>query len=233
MKPGDIFASRNRGLGSWLIRSITRSNWSHVAIATASDRLLEAVPTSDRKDEVREVCLADFLNRSDQVKLFERPHQLSKKQLCQLSEFAQSIKLKKYTIVHAGLTMLGSFIWALAWVFFILSAIDLLSLCKALEASFDSYLLALMYVGLLLTLWAVITVWSLRTNFGVPTTERLMGKTRFGRYLVRVKHDMFCSKLVALAEKEIGGRLFLELPAPEETLPRHIVEACQKMGWSP
>lgn len=232
MKAGDIIASRNDECGSKLIRRFAKSNWSHVAVATAPDLLLEAVPTSGRKNEVREVGLANLLSASDQVIVFERPQPLSTEQTAQLEKFTRSITSKKYTLFHAGLTLVGSFIWTLATIFFVLSAIDLFSINRSLGASFSSYFLALVYVGCFLVLWAALSIWSLRTNIGVPTTEKLFSKTRSGRYLVRIKHDMFCSKLVALAEKEIGGNLSHELPAPEKTLPRHIVKACQKTGWS-
>jgi hypothetical protein len=87
------------------------------------------------------------------------------------------------------------------------------------------------YFACFFFIWAVLTIWSLRTNIGVATTEKLFATTRCGRYLIRIKQDMFCSKLVALAEKEIGGDLSSKLPAPEQCLPKHIFKICQKLDW--
>lgn len=61
MKAGDIIVSRNEARGSKFIRRFTKSNWSHVAI------ILDAVPTSDRKHEVRDRSFVDLLDESDQL----------------------------------------------------------------------------------------------------------------------------------------------------------------------
>ncbi|OFI36431.1 hypothetical protein [Alteromonas lipolytica] len=232
MKAGDIIISRNEARGSKLVRRFTKSNWSHVAIATSSDTILEAVPTSDRKDEVRERSFADLLNESDQLVVFERPQPLTSEQNDRLKNFTKSNKSKSYTLLHAGLTMAGSFIWAVVVIFFVLSAVELFSINRELGATLSSYILALVCVACFFSIWAALTIWSFRTNMGVPTTEKLFSTTQFGRYLVRIKHEMFCSKLVALAEKEIEGDLSPKLPAPEECLPKHIFKTCQKLGWS-
>lgn len=231
MKAGDIIASRNNECGSWFIRKSTRSNWSHVAIATTVDLVLEAVPTSDHKDEVREMRFTDLFNSSDQIIVFERPQTLSTDQIYRLDNYAKSAKEKNYTIGHAVLTMAGSFIWASAATFFLLSALQLFSINRELGGSFGSYCLALTYVFFFFAIWAVVNIWSLRTNFGVPTTEKLFNKTRYGRYLVKRKHDMFCSKLVLLADKHIGGPISPNVHSPEEVLPKHIVKACEEMRW--
>nr|WP_019364808.1 hypothetical protein [Pseudomonas luteola] len=200
MKAGDIIISRNEAAGSKLIRKFTKSNWSHVAIATSSDTILEAVPTSDRKDEVRERSFADLLSENDQVIVFERPQPLTSEQNDRLKNFTQSNKSKNYTSLHAGLTMAGSFIWTVAVIFFVLSAVELFSINRELGATNSSYIPALVYLACFFFIWAMLTIWSFRTNIGVPTTEKLFGTTRFGRYLVRIKHNMFCSKLVALGK---------------------------------
>ena len=75
-------------------------------------------------------------------------------------------------------------------------------------------------------------VWSNRSKWGVKETEQIFRKTSIGRWLVDKKHDMFCSKLVLLADKAIGGPLSNQLPYEEEVQPTHIVKACVNLGWS-
>ena len=231
MKAGDIIASS----GCILIRMFTWSKWSHVAIATSNDMVLEAVKgsgtTSDEKDGVRETPFAEFLSANNQAIVMERPQSLSATQISQLKSFTQSVKSKKYTVVHAGLTMLRAFIWVLAIIMFLLSAIELFSINRKLGDNLDSYLISLVCVGSFLLFWVAVNIWSFRTNFGVATTEKLFCKTRFGRYLVNKKHDMFCSKLVLLADREIGGLLSPKVPSVDEVLPKHIVKACEAMDW--
>ena len=75
-------------------------------------------------------------------------------------------------------------------------------------------------------------VWSNRSSWGVKETEKIFQFFSVGRWLVKKKCDMFCSKLVLLADQVIDGPLSNLLPYEEEVQPVHIVDACIKLGWA-
>ncbi|WP_273859897.1 hypothetical protein [Photobacterium sp. GSS17] len=233
MKAGDILASRSDSLGSRIICMLTRSDWSHVAIATSHNTVLEATKsTATTSDEVREISLAEFIDANDQVILLEKPGSLSLMQSKQLESFVQSLKSKRYTVVHAGFTIFPGFIWTLATLLILASSIELFSINRELGASLKSYFIALAMTIIFICLWAVANIWANRTKLGVAMTEKIYCKTRFGRYLVNKKHDMFCSRLVLLVDRDLAGGLSPKVPDENEVQPKHIVNACRAMGWT-
>lgn len=66
LRPGDIVVSNNGSCISKIIRKVTRSNWSHVGIATSKDKILEATKEQDKSD-VRESPLDEFLEVNAEV----------------------------------------------------------------------------------------------------------------------------------------------------------------------
>lgn len=129
--------------------------------------------------------------------------------------------------------MLGALVWSFAVTMFLLSVINLFCINRELGGGLDTYLISVFSVGAFLAFWAWLTNYSAKSNFGVATTEKIFNKCGLGRYLVNMKHDMFCSKLVCLADKEIGGSLSSKLKLrPDDVQPVHIAEACDVMGWN-
>jgi len=93
--------------------------------------------------------------------------------------------------------------------------------------------LGVLSINVIIYLMYRLLAWSFRCDWGVKATENLFRKTRLGRWLVDIKYEMFCSKLVMLAENEIGGPSVSCLPNESEAQPKHIAKACEKLGWRP
>ncbi len=237
VKPGDIFVTRSKSCKSLLIRIATLSKWSHVGIAVSGESVLEAVKadgtTDGRRHQVRVVPIEQFAANASAMRYYVRPDELTTHQIEKLNSFIDSNNKRRYTSLHAALT---AFIPIMALCFCVLAVISTFdSWIKADPSATHSspFWLGVLTVNVIFYLMYRLLVWSFRCDWGVKATENLFKKTRLGSWLVDIKYEMFCSKLVMLVEKEISGPLVSCLPDESEAQPKHIAKACKKSGWQP
>lgn len=234
IKAGDVIATQTASKTSWLIRLATGSAWSHVGIATGENTILEAVkgpkPRCNTTPQVREIPIDEFLNGSSKILHCVRPKSLTSQEALKLKNFVSAISEKTYTSINAAATVaipwlkVAYIIFGTSWIFAIQD--------KIFSPQFAyEYALGTLVVYLLLYFMYRVQIWSFRCQWGVKTTERLFKKIRFGAWLVEEKYNVFCSKLVLLADKEIGGEIHKKTPDANEVQPGHIVKACKKLGW--
>ncbi|WGY46860.1 hypothetical protein [Vibrio sp. ABG19] len=227
MKAGDILATQSSGFVSKFIRFWTRGEWSHVAIATCNNKILEAVKSNSNEEyhDVREITLNDFLKDKSKVILLNRPNDLTGNEHAQLMRFSTEVKAKDYTWVHAlATTILPLYKFLLMIVFFI-------SIFTISSENLFVYFGVLGVVSVFLFGVYKLMALATRSSFGVETTEKIYSKCSLGRYLVRKRYDMFCSKLVLLADREIDGQLSKALQYEDEVQPTQVVESCKSLGW--
>lgn len=236
-KPGDIFVTRAKSCSSLLIRVATLSKWSHVGIAVNSESVLEAVKagstTAAFSPQVRVVPIKVFAANTSAMRHYIRPDKLTISQIEKLNSFVNSNNEKRYTALHAALT---AFIPIMALCFGALAVISTFDSWIKAESSVvrsSFFWLAVPTINAIIYFMYRLLAWSVRSDWGVKATENIFRKTRLGRWLVDIKYEMFCSKLVMLAENEIGGHLVSCVPKESEVQPKHIAKACEKLGWRP
>lgn len=237
MKAGDIVAVQSNSCSSKLIRFFTQSEWSHVGMAVDANTVLEATKLSKEKidgTEVRVLGLESFLNGRSKTKLLIRPQALTENEVIDLKIFFESVSRKRYNAFGAAMTAVIPLMGILlgAWFLngFTNSLLDLIAGQVAPE-SISFFVVTSFFMFLFVFLIYELLVWSFRCRWGVEKFEKLFRKTTIGNWLVNRKHDTFCSKLVLLADKAVGGPLAEKLPNEDEVQPRHIVEACHGLGW--
>jgi hypothetical protein len=227
-KAGDIFVTRSRSKSSSWIQVCTASRWSHVGIAISDDLILDAVKGAH--PQVRTLPLEEFVAGAVAIRKYTHPG-LTNSQVSKLAAFAKSVEVKRYSAAHAVLTV------TIPFMKFLFSGVALLSLLdvwrRAATASTHWLPATGAYVviaGLIYASYRLMT-WSLRTEIGVKKAEAIFRKFRLGNHLVEIKHQLFCSKLVLLADKELDGRLSDLVPNESEVQPKHISDACGRLGW--
>ncbi len=234
MKAGDIVVSRRIAPMSLVIQVITGSRWSHVAIATDSCNVLEAVKVRKffrrQGDEVREVPLADFLRANGEVVCFVRPESLTVVDVeTRLLEFKKTVVgIKNYTWLHAGLTALGRFLWICFSIFLPWVAFDMRG---AFPGDHFTYVIFMVAITIFIGVPLAVLTWSFRVKWGVAKVEKFYRRFRLGRYMIAVKYSAFCSRLVLWADDALSGPLSALCPADDEVLPKHIAFACQVLKW--
>lgn len=193
--------------------------------------ILEAVKKNDSpndsRPQVRVVPLSDFLQGKSQVKHFIRPQSLSESQLARLNIFANSNFHKNYTKLHAGFTIT---IPTMKWLLIFLAFFSIIYTWQKNGVTNSSLSAGLIIIGIIGLAYFSLA-WACRCEWGAKTTERLFRKFGWSNWLVERKYEWFCSKLVLLADKEIGGQIYLHAPSEHEVQPRHIVLACEKLDW--
>ncbi|ENG7521811.1 hypothetical protein ABVD55_005039 [Vibrio harveyi] len=227
MKAGDILATQSSGFVSNVIRLGTGGEWSHVAIATSNNKILEAVKSDNNEEshDVREITLNDFLKDKSKVILLNRPNKLTGNEHAKLMRFSTETKIKDYTWMHALATTILPLYKIVLMIVFISSIFTIST--ENLSVYFGVLGVVSAFLFGVYQLMALAT----RSSFGVETTEKIYSKCSFGRYLVRKRYDMFCSKLVLLADREIDGQLSKALQYEDEVQPTQIVESCKSLGW--
>lgn len=235
LKAGDIVAVQNSSITSKLIRIATRSDWSHVGIATSSSTILEATKqrrnSPEELNEVREVSLDDFINGSTKSLHLVRPESLSEDQIEALNNFLIEMQSKNYTALHAFFTAVPSIVTFWITFTYLCESVRLGIITLTSGGNILAFIIAMAVTAGFIFTFIKLLRWSARIKVGVKKTEQIFYKTKLGRFLVDKKYDMFCSKLVLLADKAIGGPLQEKFPYEEEVQPRHIVEACFQLGW--
>lgn len=233
---GDIIVARADTVTSRLIRLFTLSMWSHVGIAVKENLILEAVKSvgsaSDSQGQVRVVPVSEFVANTSMVRHYIRPEKLSHSQLAKLQSFANSSSLNGYTSMHAFLTSTIP----ITRIFFILATI--FSMVERWNSDPPSithtplfYILPPIFFVVMFAVMYFLMVWSFRCKWRVEATENIFRKYWLGKWLVETKYEMFCSKLVLLADKEVDGSLHVEAPNEDEVQPKHVARACEKLGW--
>lgn len=228
-KAGDIFVTRSHSKSSFWIQLLTASRWSHVGIAIGDDLILDAV--KDACPQVRIVPLREFVAEAAAIRKYTHPG-LTTLQASKLATLAKAVKLERYTAVHAALTIAIPFMKLVCSGVAVLSLYGVLRRAAAVNTHWLNVLCScVIIVAIIYTLYRLMT-WSLRTDIGVKVTEATFRKFLLGNYLVKIKHDLFCSKLVLLADKELDGPLNGLVPNESEIQPKHISKACEKLGWA-
>ena len=226
MKAGDIIAIKNNTATSRFIQFSTVSSWSHVGIATSANKVLEASKektSNSAKCEVRESQLTEFLDGSTKIMHLIRPHELTPEETRVLRGFTKSASEKGYSALHASMTVVPQYV-RLAF-----GGLCLFSLVDSPTINSNPLFSALLAVFLFMV--CELLICSYRSKWGVKKMEEWYCKTKIGKYLVEVKSDYFCSRLVLAAEKFMSSNLPDHLPNEDEVQPRHIVKACKKLGW--
>lgn len=235
IKPGDVLVTRSKSCSSLLIRVATLSKWSHVGIAVTSERVLEAVKAGGTTDglsqQVRVVPIEVFVANTTAMRHYIRPDELTTHQIEKLNSFVNSNNEKRYTALHATLTAFIPIMALCLGVLAIISTFDLLARAEPSVTRSSPFWLGVLTINGIIYLMYRLMAWSFRSDWGVKATENFYRKTCLGRWLVDIKYEMFCSKLVMLAENEIGGTLVSYLPNQSEAQPKHIAKACEKSGW--
>ncbi|CAM8653110.1 Permuted papain-like amidase enzyme, YaeF/YiiX, C92 family [Comamonadaceae bacterium] len=227
-KAGDIFVTRSPSKSSSWIQACTASRWSHVGIAIGDDLILDAVKGDH--SQVRTLPLQEFVAGAVAIRKYTHPG-LTSLQVSKLVAFAKSVEVKQYTTAHAALTMSVPIMkFSFCWLA-LLSLLDVLRRAVAAGTSWLPAVGACVTIAGLIYLAYRLMTWSFRTDLGVKNTEAIFRKFRLGIYLVEMKNQLFCSKLVLLADRELGGRLSDLVPNESEVQPKHISEACKSLGW--
>jgi len=236
-KAGDVFVTQTKSCSSFLIRGMTASKWSHVGISVDNESVLEAVkdsgPSADSRLQVRVVPINAFAANTTAMRHYIRPESLSPSQIAKLNTFAASNKETGYTAIHAAFTVLIPLMRVGFVILALISMFDLWSKAELSELNTPSFLFAALGINGIIYLSYCLLSWSLRSDLGVKTTEHIFRKCSLGNWLVEIKYEMFCSKLVLLADKEISGPLDVYAPNENEIQPKHVAEACEKLGWKP
>jgi hypothetical protein len=236
LEAGDIIAIKGNSNSAPLIKIFTFSKWTHVGIAVNSTQILDAIPSKEYEEraDVDLVNKADFIKDAEKVIHFKRQPSLTTDQKKRLDEFVKYAKTKKYTRTHAAGTLSLPFYNILLTIFFI-PFIALMSLTALYDADLsENVFMHVTKIVTVLVIWIVFfkfVKWSSGNKWKVKEVEFFFQKAKFGSWLVAKKYDMFCSKLVLLAEQAIGGELSPLLPNEDETQPKHIVRACEKLKW--
>lgn len=236
MKAGDIIAVQNTSKGSKIIKASTLSKWSHVGILTSNSTILEATKLNKKRtsnpEEVREIPLEKFIQGCASHIHLIRPTELSNDQINLLNIFKEKIKERNYTTIHAMITAVPFFIIIAICISFIYEFFNLGIKTINSGRSILAFLIAMAIAAIFVYAYYKLMLWANRSKLGVEKTEKLFNRFKLGKLLVDIKHDMFCSKLVILADKAIGGELHKALPYAEEVQPGHIVKTCINLGWS-
>lgn len=227
-KAGDIFVTRSRTKSSSWIQVLTASRWSHVGIAIGDDLILDAVKGAP--PQVRTLPLKQFVAEAVAIRKYTSP-KLTTSQISKLAAFAKSAEMKRYNAAHAALTVTIPF---MKFLFSGLAMLSLLDVWRRAATAGTHWLPATgayaVIAGLIFVSYRLMA-WAVRTEIGVKKTEAIFQKFRLGNYLVESKHQLFCSKLVLLADKELNGRLSDLIPNESEVQPKHISEACRRLNW--
>jgi hypothetical protein len=227
-KAGDIFITRSNAKSSSWIQAWTASPWSHVGIAIGDDLILDAVKGAH--PQVRTLPLQEFLAGAVAIRKYTHPG-LTSLQVSKLVAFAKSVEVKRYTAAHAALTVTVPLMKFLFCGLALLSLLDVLRQAAAAGTSWLAAVGACVAIAGLIYMAYRLMIWSFRTDIGVRNTEAIFRKFRLGNCLVEMKNQLFCSKLVLLADRELGGRLSDLVPNESEVQPKHISEACKRLGW--
>ncbi len=234
-KAGDVFVTRSKSCSSLLIRVATLSKWSHVGIAVSSESVLEAVKAGGNthclSQQVRVVPIEVFAANVSAMRHYIRPDELTPQQTEKLNLFVNSNNENRYTALHAALTAFIPIMALCLGALAIISTIDSLARAEPSAVRSLPFWVGVLAINVFMYLIYRLMAWSFRSDWGVKATENLFRKTRLGRWLVDIKYEMFCSKLVMLAENEISGHLVSCLPSESEAQPKHIAKACEKSGW--
>uniref|UniRef100_E6QUA7 Uncharacterized protein n=1 Tax=mine drainage metagenome TaxID=410659 RepID=E6QUA7_9ZZZZ len=232
---GDIFVTQTKSCGSFLIRAVTISKWSHVGIAIDKDFVLEAVKdrdgSADITTQVRVVPIAVFAANSTAMRQYKRPENLPSSQIEKLNSFAALNQDTGYTAIHAAFTALIPIMRFFFIIVAIASMFYIWPKAGLAEALTLSFIFSAFIINVIIFVLYRLLTWSFRSNWGVKATENFFRKCRVGNWLVEIKYEMFCSRLVLLADRMIGGPLAKYLPNEDEIQPKHFAEACQKLGW--
>ncbi|XQU09417.1 hypothetical protein P4544_06655 [Halomonas sp. LY9] len=236
-KAGDIFVTKANSCSSRLIRAATVSKWSHVGIAINDEFILEAIKAhnglGDYPTQVRVIPIADFADHATTIRRYIRPGGLSSSQQDKLISFSESEQNKGYTALHAALTALIPITRIFFIVIAIFSMIYIWPEAAFIEAKKTSFFFAALSILGVIFFIHLTLVWSFRVRWGMEAIEAVFRKCRLGNWLVEIKHEMFCSRLILLADKEIHGPLAALLPNEYEIQPKHVAKACEKLDWEP
>lgn len=227
-KAGDIFVTRSHSKNSSWIQALTASRWSHVGIAIGDDLILDAVKGAC--PQVRTLPLQEFAAEAAVIRKYTHPG-LTTSQVFKLVAFAKSVEVKRYTAAHAALTVAIPFMRCLFSGVAVLSLYDVWRRAMAVNTHWLPAVGSYVVIAGMIYVSYRLMMWSFRTKIGTKTTEAIFRKFRLGNYLVDIKYELFCSKLVLLADKELGGPLSNLVPNESEIQPKHISEACDRLGW--
>lgn len=202
-----------------------------MGIAVDEHHILEAAKKTDARadsqHQVRVVHVSQFVAGKSRVLHCIRPEILSSAQITKLRGFADSSQGNRYTALHAALTVVP--LW-MKYAFILLAAFSMADFWRTAPWALSSFVSAagiVTGIGLFYALHA----WSFQCEWGAKATENLYRKFSWGHWLVERKYEFFCSKLVLLADRAIGGPLAIHLPGEHEVLPRHFIPACKRLKW--
>jgi hypothetical protein len=235
IKAGDILVTQTKSCSSFLIRGMTASKWSHVGIAVDKEFVLEAVKgrgnSADSQPQVRVVPLNVFAANTTARRHYIRPEKLSPSRIEKLNAFAALNNETGYTAIHAAITAFIPIMRIAFSIIAIISMFDIWSKAEPSEVLTPSFIFsALIIIGIIYLLYRLLS-WSFRSDWCVKTTEDIYRKCSLGNWLVEIKYEMFCSKLVLLADLAVSGPLGAYVPNENEIQPKHVAEACKKLGW--
>lgn len=234
LKAGDVVATQTVSKWSWLIRLATGGAWSHVGIAIDENTILEAVKgsksRSDKLPQVREISVEEFVGGSSKYLHCRRPKCLTAQETIKLNSFSSAISEKTYTSINAAATVAISWLRVALMVF--VAGWFVVIKDKLISPQFAcGYAIVTLILFFYLYVLYQIQIWAFQCPWGVKTTERLFKMVRLGAWLVKEKYNVFCSKLVLLADKEVGGEIHRYTPDANNVQPNHIVKACKRLGW--
>jgi hypothetical protein len=236
IKPGDILVVSPKLFRGLHIKIGTLSKWTHVGIATDDKKILEA--TWSKKDkhknkiDVNDIPIEEFIANKEVFHLI-RPDSLNQQQEKLLKKFTFEKKNQGYTALHAALTTINLILPISLIGIFIYLIYETYNKYSFANNGIFATIIALCLAAILLILFFQFMKWSNRSTWGDDFTEKLYRKTRLGSWLMDRKYDMFCSRLVLLADREIGGPFWNEFPYPNEIQPKHFVKIGKKLGWAP
>lgn len=231
---GDILVSQTGEKRSKAIRGVTGSEWSHVGIVVERDTVLDAVSNQEGRNDVDTVSVESFKSNCSKVVLYRRPEALNPKQVADLQKFAVEAKKLKYTKTHMLLSGGNLAVLLVLLLLFFSSAISMgIGQGDNLSSSngIISFVLFLLILASSFACYYYLNKWSKRSTFLVKETEQFLSKSRFGKKIVKMKHGMFCSKLVVEAEQVLNSPLSKRLKYSSEVWPKHIVIEVEKLNW--
>ena len=236
MKAGDIIVSRGKSWITPFIMFFSWSKWSHVGIALDENSILEAVKENDSSidlpRQIRVVSVSHFLADKSKERQYIRPEKLSGDQLAKLQNFTDSKLGVGYTAMYAAFTAFLFFIKFLFIIFALATAVWLWVNTPWSVLMTSSFFIAVLVIYLIIYGEYKLLDWSYRCEWGVKATERVFRKFKTGKWLLERKQELFCSKLVLLADTAIHGQLKAHTPSEHDVQPGHVVEACEKLKWN-
>ena len=212
MKAGDVVAIQKN---IW-VQLVTSSKWSHVAMLTDENHMIEA-----NLNGVKKCSLDECVKGAKKCVVFHRPIEFSVEQKVAFDVIIDASNGRKYSLSRAGLAALRRIMLNFYMIF---------GTCFALYFYFFD------------NCWTLqdCLIWFLTIFFAMFLTN-IAGKNPLMNKFVercglweKLKTDLyktFCSQLVLEIDRGVGGQLSMKLHSELDQLPKDIVRCCNELGW--